>query len=112
MKVTNPISRGVSPKLRHVLLDDPLSIWKTANNLGPGARIPARLAMDAVAFRPLITNQKNGFVEGTEDLDCLEFPDLFSQFVSNPHLFHDFVVTDWNEAYSALFVFQVQPISH
>jgi hypothetical protein len=93
-------------------LDDLFSIWKTANNLGHGARIPAFLAVDSIAFKSLITIQEDGSVEGIKGLDCLESPDLFSQFVSNPHLFHDFVVTHWNEAYSALFVFQVQPISY
>jgi hypothetical protein len=32
--------------------------------------------------------------------------------VSSPHLFQDFIVRHWNEAYWALFVCQVQPISH
>jgi hypothetical protein len=68
--------------------------------------------VDAIAFKPLITIQKDGSVEGIEGLNCLESPDLFSQFVLNPLLFHDFVVTHWNKAYSTLFVFQVQPISH
>jgi hypothetical protein len=93
-------------------LDDLLSIWKTANSLGPGARIPVFLAVDAVALEPLITIQEHSSVEGIEGLDCLKSRDLFSHFVSNPHLFRDFVVAHWNEAYSALFVFQVRPISH
>jgi hypothetical protein len=93
-------------------LDDLLSIWKTANNLGPRARIPTFLVVHSIAFKLFITIQEDGSVEGIEGLDCLESPDLFSQFVSNPHFFHDFVVTHWNEAYSALFVFQVQPISY
>jgi hypothetical protein len=67
--------------------------------------------VDAIAFKPLIRIQEDGSVEGIEGLDGLESPDLFSQFASNPHLFHGFVVTHWNEADSALFVFQVQPIS-
>jgi hypothetical protein len=62
--------------------------------------------VDAIAFKPLITIQEDSSVEGIEDLDCLKSPDLFSQFVSNLHLFHDFVVTHWNEAYSALFVYK------
>jgi hypothetical protein len=78
-------------------LDDLLSIWKTANNRCPGARIPAFLALDAVALKPLIAIQEGDSVEGMEGLDCLESPDLFSQFVLNPYLFHDFVVTHWNE---------------
>jgi hypothetical protein len=93
-------------------LDDLFSIWKTANNLGPGARIPVFLGVDAAAFKPLITIQKDGSVKGIEGFDCLESPNLFSEFVSNPHLFYDFVVTRWNEAYSAFFAFQAQPISH
>jgi hypothetical protein len=32
--------------------------------------------------------------------------------IANPRSFHDFVVTHWKEAYSALFVFQIQPISN
>jgi hypothetical protein len=52
-------------------LDNLLSIWKTANNIGPEARIPAFLAVDAIAFQPLITIQENGSVEGIEGLDCL-----------------------------------------
>jgi hypothetical protein len=73
-------------------LDDLLYIWKTANNLGPGARIPAFLTVDAIASPPLITIQEDGSVKGIESLDCLESPALFSQFVSSPHLFQDFIV--------------------
>jgi hypothetical protein len=44
-------------------LDDLLSIWERANHLGPGVRIPAFLAVDAIAFKPLISIQEDGYAE-------------------------------------------------
>jgi hypothetical protein len=44
-----------------------------------------------------------------ENLSHLETPDLFSQFVTDPRQFYDFICKNWNSAYSSLFVHQVQP---
>jgi hypothetical protein len=44
-------------------------MWKSVNNLGPGARIPAFLAVDAITFKSFITIQEDGSVEGMEDVE-------------------------------------------
>jgi hypothetical protein len=68
------------------------------------------LAFDAVAFRPVITIFEDGRVDGLKTMDRLDSSDLFSQFVSGPVEFVSFVKDYWNDAYSALFAFQIQPI--
>jgi hypothetical protein len=93
-------------------IEDLLSIWRAANNVDPGHFIQTILAADAIAFKPLITIKEDGSVDGIEGFDSIESPDPLSQLIANPRLFHDFVVTHWKEAYSALFVFQIQPISN
>jgi hypothetical protein len=93
-------------------IEDLLSIWRAANNVDPGHFIRAILAVDVIAFKPLITIKEDGAVDGIEGFDDLESPDLFSELIANPRLFHDFVVTSWKEVHSAIFVFQIQPISN
>jgi hypothetical protein len=92
-------------------IEDLLSIWRAANNVDPGHFIQAILVVDAIVFKPLIMIKEDVPVDGIEGFDYLKSPDLFSQLIANPRLLHDFVVTQWKEAYSALFVFQIQQIS-
>jgi hypothetical protein len=73
-------------------VDDLLSIWRTANNVDAEDRVDAILSVDAVAFAHLVTIREDGSVEGIADFDCLESPDLFSQIIANPTLFHQFVL--------------------
>jgi hypothetical protein len=42
------------------------------------------LPMDAVAFRPRITIDEKGKVEGLEEFAQFEAPDIFRQFIFNP----------------------------
>jgi hypothetical protein len=93
-------------------IEDLLSIWRAANNVDPRHFIQVILAVDALAFKPLVTIKEDGSVDGIEAFDSLKSPDLFSQLIANPCLFHDFVVTHWKDVYSAIFVFQIQPISN
>jgi hypothetical protein len=93
-------------------IEDLLSTWRAANNVDPGHFIQVILAVDALAFQPLIRIKEDGSVDGIGGLDYRESPDLFSQLTANPRLFHDFVVTHWKKAYSALFVFHIQPMSN
>jgi hypothetical protein len=44
-------------------------------------------------------------------LDRLENPDLFSQFVANPEAFIQFLKRHWDEVYTSLFVYQLQPVN-
>jgi hypothetical protein len=75
-----------------------LSIWTMANNVGAEDRVGALLSVDAVAFKHLVTIREDGSVEDIPDFDCLESPDLF----------HQFVLSHWKEVYSSLFVFHIQ----
>jgi hypothetical protein len=68
------------------------------------------LFVDAVAFKPLVTIREDGSVEGIADFDSLESPDLFSQLIANPTLFHQVFLSHWKEACSSLFVFHIQPV--
>jgi hypothetical protein len=78
-------------------LDEILPIQRVANTMGSEDRIQAILAIDAVAFKPLITIREDGSVEGIDDFESLKSPDLFSQFASHPRLFQDFVIMHWHE---------------
>jgi hypothetical protein len=40
----------------------------------------------------------------------LEAPDILNQFVLNPCAFRDFVMEHFEQTYSSLFVYQVQPV--
>jgi hypothetical protein len=91
-------------------VDDLLSIWRTVNHVDAEDRVDAILSVGAVTFKPLVTICEDGSVEGIADFDCLESGDLFSQPIANPTLFHQFVLSDWKEGYSSLFVFHIQPV--
>jgi hypothetical protein len=69
-------------------VDDLLSIWRTASNVDAEDRVDAILSADAVAFQPLVTIREDGSVKGIADVDCLESPNLFSELIANPTLFH------------------------
>jgi hypothetical protein len=66
-------------------------LWRKANTSSLEHKIQAILAIDPIAFTPLITIREDGSVEGINSFDCLEPLELFSQFVSDPRLFQDFV---------------------
>jgi hypothetical protein len=91
-------------------VDDLLSIWRTANNVNAEDHVDVILAVDAVAFKPLVTIREESSVEGIADFDCLKSSDLFSQLSANLTLFHQFVLSHWKEVYSLLFVFHIQPV--
>jgi hypothetical protein len=73
--------------------------------------VRAVLSVDAVAFRPVVTVDEGGRVRGFKGLNQLESPDLFSQFLTDPDAFVSFLRNHWRDAYSAMFVFQLQPVS-
>jgi hypothetical protein len=88
-----------------------IEIWQEANGITQaGNSIPAILSVDAVAFRPTITIDENGKVEGFDGIHQLEAPDIFTQFVLNPHGFRDFVAQHFDQVYLSLFVSQIQPL--
>jgi hypothetical protein len=74
-------------------VDDLLSIWRMANNVDAEDRVDAILSAGAVALKPLVTIREDGSIEGIADFDCLESPDLFSQLIANPTVFHQFVLS-------------------
>jgi hypothetical protein len=68
------------------------------------------LAVDAVAFRPLVTITEDGEVGGLKHLKHLDDPDLFTEFLRDPESFSHFLEAHWKDAYSDLFAFQMQPV--
>jgi hypothetical protein len=72
--------------------------------------ISAILFVDAVAFRPIITIDESGKVDGLDGIHQLDAPDMFAQFVLNLCAFRDFVTQHFDRAYSSLFVYQIQLI--
>jgi hypothetical protein len=57
-----------------------IEIWREANGIAQvTGSIPPILSVDAVGFRPRITIDENGKVEGLEGFAQLEAPDIFSQ---------------------------------
>jgi hypothetical protein len=68
------------------------------------------LAVDAVDFRPLVTIDETGEVHGLKTMAHLGDQDLFTQFLVQPSAFAHFLRNHWDQAYSALFAFQLQPL--
>jgi hypothetical protein len=68
------------------------------------------VSVDAVSFRPRVTISEDGEVEGLDDLTKLPDPDLFEQYLLHPKEFTEFLKVHWKHAYTAMFVFQIQPI--
>jgi hypothetical protein len=68
------------------------------------------LSVDAIAFRPMVTISDDGSVDGLKDLTDLDSPDLLTQFLSDPAAFSAFLREHWDSTYTALFVFQIQPL--
>jgi hypothetical protein len=67
------------------------------------------LAVDAVAFRPLVT-VTDGEVRGPKHLKHLDDHNSFTHFLKDLNAFIEFLHKDWEEAYSSMLVFQIQPI--
>jgi hypothetical protein len=68
------------------------------------------LAVDAVAFRPLVTVTEDGEVHGLKNMTRLADTDMFTEFLRDPPAFAHFLETHWKQAYSNLFVFHLQPV--
>jgi hypothetical protein len=69
------------------------------------------LAVDAVAFRPLVTISEEGKVCGLKHLDTLGDQDLFTHLLRDPVAFSNFLSDHWRNAYTNLFVYHLQPIN-
>jgi hypothetical protein len=68
------------------------------------------LSVDALSFRRRVAIADDLSVEGLDDLKELENREGFEQFLLHPKEFITFLKNHWNQAYSALFAFQIQPI--
>jgi hypothetical protein len=69
------------------------------------------LSVDAVAFSPRITIDENGKVEGLGDLHNSRLQIFLANLFSMHAPFRDFVMEHFEQAYSLLFVYQVQPVT-
>jgi hypothetical protein len=85
-----------------------LDPWMQANQ-SLSSTTSVVLAVDAVAFRPLITVHENGTIDGLNEINDID-PDLFDKLVGQPQAFATFLREHWTHAYSSLFVFQIQPL--
>jgi hypothetical protein len=68
------------------------------------------LSVDAVAFHRKVMIASDREVVGLDDLDKIESPDLFEQFLLHPQKFAAFLRDHWSKAYSLLLPFQIQPL--
>jgi hypothetical protein len=80
------------------------------------ATIPSEglVIMDQVGLLVDRWNQSHSEIvsvaDGLDDIKQLESLDLFEQFLLNPQEFAAFLRKCWSRTYSALFVFQIQPL--
>jgi hypothetical protein len=87
-----------------------IAVWNQSGATTPSERTVV-LAVDAVAFRPLVTVTENGEVTGLKHLTQLENPDLFTEFLRDPHAFAHFLQQHWKQTYSNLHAFHIQPVN-
>jgi hypothetical protein len=89
-------------------VDVPRKLWRKGN---PEIESKCRvvLAVGAVGFRPTITIREDGKIEGLDNFRKFD-PSLFETFLGQPQAFVSFLQEHWDGAYSAFFVFQLQPL--
>jgi hypothetical protein len=88
-------------------IDSIMELWRRANpELATDSSVI--LAVDAVAFRPVVTISEDGTIDGLNHIDEID-ADLFDKLVGQPQAFVTFLKEHWTDVYSALFVFQIQP---
>jgi hypothetical protein len=85
-----------------------MDLWSTCH-LDPAND---RRVVLSVAFRSRSPISSDGDVDGLEDIEKVESPDLFEQYLLNPVEFMAFLRQPWSKACSALLGFQIQPIEH
>jgi hypothetical protein len=85
-----------------------VDLWMRSNP-GIGFNIEVILSVDAVAFRPMIVVHENGRMESLNRTNEIEV-ELFDKLMGQPQDFAAFLKHRWAGTYSALFVFQIQPI--
>jgi hypothetical protein len=85
-----------------------IELWIPGN---PDTREDERLVLSVqtVAFRPMITVSKDSTVDGLNHVFKID-GHLFDQFSQQPQPFVAFLKKYWNQAHSALFLFQLQPV--
>jgi hypothetical protein len=72
------------------------------------------LAVDAIAFRPLVTITEEGQIRGLKYLNRLDDEDIFTHFLRDSNALAEFLYEHWKGADSSLFAFHLQltnPIS-
>jgi hypothetical protein len=68
------------------------------------------LAADAVAFRPLVTVIDDGQVRGLKHMRHLDDQNILTHFLKGRNAFTEFLHKRWDEPYSSMFIFRIQPI--
>jgi hypothetical protein len=91
-------------------LGEMMELWERGLPQDAGDR-SLILAVDAVAFRPVITVDEDGFIHGLKDQVRLDDQDLFDTFLKHPPEFAQFLSDHWDQAYSSLFVYHIQPVN-
>lgn len=99
------------------LINNILHDYRNSFNLDSTLSLPSILSVDAICFKPIISITKDGVLTGIEnftqsDTDDIFNPDqLFSHYNDDPSQFEAFLRKHWNRAYSAAFVYQLQPLN-
>lgn len=99
------------------LINNILHDYRNSFNLDSTLSLPSILSVDAICFKPIISITKDGVLTGIENLtqsdtDGIFNPDqLFSHYNDDPSQFEAFLRKHWNRAYSAAFVYQLQPLN-
>jgi hypothetical protein len=85
-----------------------IQLWEQANS---GAIENRRIVLGVDTGWPRVTVNENGEVDGPKKLQRLEEIDIFQQFLASPVDFVESLHNHWKDAYSALFVFHIQPLN-
>jgi hypothetical protein len=106
-------SSGIRHALTDVLcIDELIGIWQKADCFDESIEaIPAVLAVDAVAFRPVTTTDESEKVGGIQGMDHLQFTDVFGHSLHKPLAFQDFLRQNVARTYALLFLYQIQPFN-
>jgi hypothetical protein len=85
-----------------------IDLWMRGSP-GIGFNAEVVLSVDAVAFRSMIVVHEDGRIEGLNRTNEIEV-DLFDKLMGQSQASAPFLKLHWADAYSARFVFQIQPI--
>lgn len=99
------------------LMNNIIHDYRNSFNLNSIMTLPSILSVDAICFKPIISVTKDGKISGIENFtmddtnDTFNPEKMFTHYNDDPSLFEEFLRKQWNQAYSAAFVYQLQPLN-